>query len=160
VLARPLPRHWIVTRTLIVMATSTLALALTMGIATWLGLHALAPPRSRWPEAAIVLTLIAHLVMVSWCFGAPALAAAAWARRRASAQAPVAIAAIALYLVDFLGAWWEPLGRFGRLSPFHYYQGSAILDGTAHTPIDLSILGGLTIAASALAYWQFGRRDL
>ena len=160
VLARPLPRHWIVTRTLVVMATSTLALALTMGIATWLGLHALAPPGSRWPEPLIVLTLIAHLVMVAWCFGAPALAAAAWARRRASAQGPIAIAAVALYLVDFLGTWWEPVRRFGRLSPFYYYQGSAIVEGKAHTLINLSVLGAVTIAASALAYWQFGRRDL
>ena len=160
VLARPLPRHWLVTRTLLVMSTSTLALALTMGIATWLSLHALAPPGSRWPEPRIVLTLIAHLVMVTWCFGAPALAAAAWARRRASAQAPIAIAAVALYLVDFLGTWWEPLRRFGRLSPFYYYQGSAIVEGKAHTLINLSVLGAVTAAASALAYWQFARRDL
>ena len=160
VLARPLPRHWLVTRTLLVMATSTLALALTMGTATWLGLHALAPPGSRWPQPRIVLTLIAHLVMVAWCFGAPALAAAAWARRRAWAQGSVGLAAIALYLIDFIGTFWAPLRRFGRFSPFYYYQGSAILEGSAHTVFNLTILGTVIVAASALAYWQFGRRDL
>src|SRR5476651_1075952 len=111
-----------------------------MGIATWLGLHALAPEGALWPTPRVVLTLIAHLVMVAWCFGAAALAAAAWARRRAWAQGTVALAAVALYLVDFLGSLWAPLRRFGRLSPFHYYQGSAILDGTANTALNLAIL--------------------
>ena len=53
-----------------------------------------------------------------------------------------------------------PLRRFGRFSPFYYYRGAAILDGSAHTALNLTILGAIIVAASALAYWQFSRRDL
>jgi len=160
VYARPLPRHWLVTRTLLVLTIALLALTLTMGAGTWIGLLMMAPPGSRWPEPRIVLTLMAHLVMVGCCFGAATLAAAGWARRRAEAQAPLALAAIALYLIDFLGVWWRGLWPLQRFSPFHFYQGSAILEGRANTAFDLSVLGAATAVASAIAYWQFSRRDL
>ena len=94
------------------------------------------------------------------CFGATALAAAGWARRRAAAWAPVALAAVATYLIDFLGLWWTAMPRIGRLTPFHFYQGSAILEGRANTALDLSVLAAATVVASAIAYWQFNRRDL
>lgn len=160
VLARPHPRQWVVSRSLLVMTMGTATLTLTMGVATWLGLWALAPRGARWPEARVVSLLIIHLGAVAWSFGAAALAATAWARRRGSAQAPVAIAAVALYLIDLLGASWAPARPYARLSPFHYYQGAAILAGTADPARDLSILAAIALAGIALAYWQFGRRDL
>jgi ABC-type transport system involved in multi-copper enzyme maturation permease subunit len=120
----------------------------------------LAPPRARWPELRIVLNLIAHLFMVASCFGAATLAAAGWARRRAAALAPVAVAAFALYLIDFLGGGGKELSKVSLISPFHFYQGAAIIEGRANTAQDLSVLGAATIAATALAYWQFSRRDL
>jgi beta-exotoxin I transport system permease protein len=160
ILARPLPRHWMVTRSLLAMTVATLILTLTMGASLWIALLTLAPAGARRPEPRIVLTLIAHLITVSCCFGAAAVAAAGWARRRAAALAPVALAALALYLLDFLGAWWTAMPNIGRISPFHYYQGAAIVEGRANTLLDLSVLGAATLAASALAYWQFGRRDL
>jgi hypothetical protein len=98
--------------------------------------------------------------MVAWCFGAAALVAAAWARRRGSAQAPVAIAAVTLYLIEFLGSSWAPARPLARVSPFHYYQGTAILAGTADTLLDLSILGVTAVVGIVLAYWRFDRRDL
>jgi hypothetical protein len=160
ILARPLPRHWVVTRSLLVMMAGTLTLTLTMGAGTWIGLITLAPPHARWPELRLVLNLIAHLTLVAFSFGAAALAAAGWARRRSAAWAPVALAAVALYLIDFLGLWWAAMPRIGRASPFHFYQGSAILQGRANTALDLSVLAAATVAASAVAYWQFSRRDL
>ena len=50
--------------------------------------------------------------------------------------------------------------RIGRLSPFHFYQGSAILERRANTALDLSVLAAATVAATVIAYWQFSRRDL
>jgi hypothetical protein len=160
VLARPLPRYWLVTRSLLVMTVTTLFLTLTMGAGTWIGLITLAPPHARWPELRTVLNLIAHLTLVACFFGAATLAAAGWARRRAAAWAPMALAAVALYLIDFLGLWWAAMPRIGRISPFHFYQGAAILEGRANSAVDLSVLGAATVAASAIAYWQFNRRDL
>jgi len=160
VLARPLPRHFVITRSLLTMLTSTLVLTLTMGAGTWIGLLTLAPPQVRWPETRIVLNLMAHLTLVAWSFGAVTLAASGWARRRAAAWAPVALAAVAAYLIDFLGLWWSAMPRIGRLTPFHFYQGSAVFEGRANTALDLSVLAAATVVATAIAYWRFSRRDL
>ena len=160
VLARPLPRHWLVTRTLIVMVIGTVALMIAMGAATSLGLRQIAPPRARWPEPRIVLQLMVNLLMVTWCFGAATLAAAGWARRRVTAQAPLAVAAIAYYLLNFVSTMWEPARAFAWLSPFHYFAGAAILSGAGRLTFNLSVLAAATLVAAAIAYWQFNRRDL
>ena len=160
VLARPLPRHRLVSRTLIVMAIGTVALMMAMSAATALGLRLLAPPRARWPEVRILLQLMLNLLMVTWCFGAATLAAAGWARRRITAQAPLAVAAIAYYLLNFLATMWEPARSFAWLSPFHYFAGAAILSGGGHLAFNLPLLAAGTVIASAVAYWQFSRRDL
>ena len=160
VFARPLPRHWLVTRTLIVIATGTLALMIAMGTATGLGLRLVAPPRARWPEPRIVLQLMVNLLLVTWCFGAATLAAAGWARRRVTAQAPLAVAAIAYYLLNFLATMWEPARSFAWLSPFHYFAGAAILSGGGRLAFNLSTLGTGTVIAGGVAYWRFSRRDV
>jgi ABC-type transport system involved in multi-copper enzyme maturation permease subunit len=160
VLTRSLPRHWIVSRSLIVMAIGTLILMIAMGSATGLGLRWLAPPRTRWPEARVVLLLIVNLLAVTWAFGAATLAAAGWARRRVSAQAPLAVAAIAYYLLNFLASMWAPARSFAWLSPFHYFAGAAILSGGGNLPFNLAVLGAIALVAAAVAYWRFERRDL
>jgi len=160
VLAHPLPRAWIVTRTLIVVAVVTAALVATMGTSTWLGLRWLAPPAAPWPQAGVVLQLMLNLTAVALCFAAATLAASGWARRRAQAQAPLAVAAIAAYLVWFLAGWWTPIRPLARLSPFQYFSGAAILRGAGRTLFNVSVLGAATAVASAIAYWRFERRDM
>jgi ABC-2 type transport system permease protein len=160
VLARPVPRHRLVTRTLVVMMTSTLLLVLGMLAGMLLGLLVLAPTGAKWPEGRLVRLLVAHLMLVAWCFGAGALAVAGWARRRASAMAAVSIAAIALYLVDFLGLWWTPAETVARFSPFFYFHGGTLIAGTADPVRNMLVLASLTVAASLVAYTRFARRDL
>lgn len=160
ILARPLPRHRLITRSVLVMTASAVTLTLVMGLSTWLGLLSLAPSGVRWPDARVVWTMMVHLVAMGWFFGAAALAAGAWARRRGAAQAAVALTAVGMYLVDIVAESWSPARPLARFSPFHYYHGAAILRGTANTPLDLSIMIGPAIVGIALAYWQFGRRDL
>jgi ABC-type transport system involved in multi-copper enzyme maturation permease subunit len=160
VYARPMPRHRLVTRSLIVMAGSTLALALAMGLGTVIGLSWLAPSGVAWPAPGLILLMMAHLVLLVWCFGAAALAVAGWARRRGAVIAVVAIASIVLFLIDFLGLWWAPAEALAHASPFFYFHGGAILSGTARPVLDFAVLGGATVVAMAVAYWQFERRDL
>jgi ABC-2 type transport system permease protein len=160
VLARPLPRYWLITRSMLVMTSSTIGLMIVMGAALWLGLTWLAPARATWPQPRIVMMMAGHLLMVSWSFGAAALAASGWARRRGAAIGVVAVSGMALYLLDFLATMWMPADRFARLSPFHYFHGGEILAGTASTPRDLTTLGAITIAFAAVAYWRFSKRDL
>ena len=160
ILARPLPRHRIVTRTLIVMLGSTAAIALAMGLGTTLGLRLFAPAEVAWPSARIILIMIAHLSLIGWCFGAVGLAVSGWTSRRASAIAIVSIASMALYLIDFLSLWWKPMEAIGRFTPFYYFHGGPILAGTSDPVVNLSVLGLATLSASAVAYWRFARRDL
>lgn len=160
VLARPIPRRWLVTRSVLVVATATIALAGAMAAATAIGLILLAPPGASRPSAWTVLVLSAELLMLAWCFGAAALAAAAFARRRATAITLVGLVAVGLYLLEFIGASWEPAAPFGRISPFHYYAGTSILVGRADVSRDLTVLGSLAAAGVAIAYWQIARRDL
>ena len=159
-LARPLPRHWLVTRTVIVMTVSIVTLVGLMGLALWIALTFLSPQRDAWPTLRVVLMLATHLTMVAWCFGAWSLAASGWARRRGSAVAVVAVTAMALYLLDFLGTIWKAVADLAALSPFHYFHGGEILAGTAASTRDFTVLGAMTIAGVALAYWRFRERDL
>ena len=159
-LARPLPRHWLVTRSLLTFIILTLALMLAMGLATWVGLLWLAPDGAAWPSAAHVVMLMVHLTAVAWCFGGLALAGAAWARRRGSLLAAMALAVVALYLLETLGTAWTPVRALAVLSPFHYFPGAAVLDGSARTSRDLSVLAAITAGVIVAAYWQFQRRDL
>jgi ABC-2 type transport system permease protein len=160
ILARPLPRAWIVTRSLSVMMASVTALVLVMSVALWAGLEWIAPNRASWPEPRVVAKMGAHLLMVAWCFGAWSLAASAWARRRGSAVAVVAIVGMAFYLLDFVGAIWKPVAGIARLSPFHYFHGGEILAGTANSVQDFTVLGSIAVAGFAVAYWRFAKRDL
>jgi ABC-2 type transport system permease protein len=160
ILARPLPRHRLITRSLVVMSLAICVLSLAMAATTGIALLTLAPAGARWPERSTIVTLMAHLAAVGWCFGGVGLASAAWSRRRGAAQALVSVAAVTLYLLDVVAEAWPRVRGLGRLTPFHYFHGAAILTGTADVAGDLSVLLAIGLAATGLAYWQFHRRDL
>jgi ABC-2 type transport system permease protein len=160
ILARPLPRAWIVTRSLAVMMSSVVALVLVMSVALWAGLSWIAPHQAGWPESRVVANMAAHLMLVAWGFGAWSVAASAWARRRGTAVAVVAIVGVALYLLDFVGSLWRPVARLAMVSPFHYFHGGEILAGTADTTHDIVVLGSIALAGFAVSYWRFAKRDL
>ncbi len=159
-LARSIPRHWLLTRSLLLVLTVPVLLVLVMMATTWAALAAFAPPAAPRPAFAALVRLAAHLVALSWWVGALALLFAAYARRRAGALAPAAVLAVSLYLFELLAGAWPPLRVFGAASPFHYFQGSAVLAGSARTPADVAVLVAMAAPLVALAYVQFARRDL
>jgi ABC-2 type transport system permease protein len=160
VLARPLPRHALVTRTILTIVLLITTLMGAMGLATWVGLMWLAPDGAPWPAAADIVMLMIHLTAIAWCFGSLALAGTGWARRRGSLIALVGVSAVALFLLDSLEEAWRPVQAISMFSPFHYFPGSAVVAGTATSVRDLGVLGAITAGAVVTAYWQFGRRDL
>ncbi len=159
-LAGPVARHWIITRSLILMLAVPMLLVGLMMAATWTTLLACAPSGAQWPDPRAIVRLGTHLAFVAWCFGGVALAVAAFARRRATALAAGAIGAVSLYLLELLAASWRPLRGVGVLSPFHYYQGSAVMVGSADVFRDLATLTLMTLPMVGLAYFQVARRDL
>ena len=159
-LARPMSRHVIVSRTFLVMAFGTLLMSGAMQATTWAGLWWMAPGDAQWPAARTVLSLSAHMTLIAWCFGGVALAASGWARRRGAVIGAVGVLAIAAYLVELLESIWAPARELARFSPFHYYAATGILAGTAPEAKNLVVLGTTALAALALAYWSYQRRDL
>jgi len=160
ILARPLPRHLLVTRSLVMMTAVSVALSLTLAVSLWASLWLLAPPQAQWPSTRVVVLLLSHLAAVSWCFCGAALAAAAWASRRGAAQAVVGIGSVALYLLDTVAEAWDRAAWMAPLSPFHYFHGANILAGRTDPARDLTVLVLMGAAGAALAYWQFRRRDM
>jgi hypothetical protein len=159
-LSRPVARHWLVTRSALLLLACPLVLATLMLISTWTAVALAAPPHARGPSPTTLVLLAAHLVAVAWWFGALSLALAGGARRRAAAFAPAAIAAVGLHLVNVLAASWKPARVADVLSPFHYYRGTEIVAGLSDPALDLILLGSTAAVLVGLSYWRFRARDL
>ena len=104
--------------------------------------------------------MLAHLAGVALCFAGFALAIATGARRWSTAFTTAALAAVVLYLVDFLAIGWPPMRVVAWISPFHYYPALSILAGTAPPWRNLGILLSASAVLCAIGYWRFNRRDL
>ena len=159
-LARAVPRHVVVTRSLLLAGTAVIAAVLLMALGTGVGLRLFASPEFDAPSGATSARMLAHLAAVASCFGGLALAVAAGARRWSTAFITAALAAVVLYLVDFLAIGWRPMRAVAWLSPFHYYPALSILTGTAPEWRNLGILMSATAILCAIGYWRFNRRDL
>jgi ABC-type transport system involved in multi-copper enzyme maturation permease subunit len=160
VLARAVPRHVVVTRSILLAAGAVIAAVLLMALGTQLGLRVFASPEFDAPSAATRARMLVHLAGVAWCFGGVALAIAAGARRWSTAFTTAALAAVVLYLVDFLAIGWPPMRAIAWISPFHYYPALSILAGTAPPWRNLGILLSTSVILCAIGYWRFNRRDL
>jgi ABC-type transport system involved in multi-copper enzyme maturation permease subunit len=161
VLSRPVPRVLVVARTALAFALTTAIMAGTMVAASTVAVGALLPDGARPPRVSVLLELSANLVAVSWTFGAMALALASTVRRRAAAAGTAAVAAIALYLLDFLAGVSPRLSAAGPFSPFHYFEALPILSGTAQNwTRDMAVLLGSSAILAALAFATYARRDL
>ena len=160
VLARAVPRRVVVTRSLLLGAGAVVAAVILMALGTRLGLRMFAAPEFDAPSIATSARMLLHLAAVAWCFGGFALAIAAGARRWSTAFTTAALAAVVLYLVDFLAIGWPPMRTIAWLSPFHYYPALSILAGTAPAWRNLEILMSVAAVLCAIGYWRFDRRDL
>lgn len=159
VLARSVPRHRVVTRSLSLALAFTVAITILMLAGTYTGLRWFAPDMA-WPSFGLLGTLVLHLNAVVWCCASMALLAAASVKRRATAFTIGAGIVVVGYLIDFLAIGWRPARVLAWAFPFNYYPALVIVGGNSTPLLDLSILLGATTLFSALAYWNFQRRDL
>jgi hypothetical protein len=159
-LARPVARHVVITRALLLGLMMVMLAAALMGGGMQLGLRLFADPAFSRPSAGTFVLMLVHLAAVAMCFGAFALAIAAGASRWVTAFGAAAFAAVALYLVDFLAIGWPVMRLISWISPFHYYNALGILAGDAAPARDLTILLSAAAVFVAFAYVRFSRRDL
>jgi ABC-2 type transport system permease protein len=159
-LARPVRRSTIIARSLVVALGATTATVAAMAAGTWGGLWLFAPAGAVWPDPHRVLSLAAHVLLLSWVFAAAGLAAGAFARRRGSAFGAVLVATVFLYLLNFVADSWKPAAALRPYTPFHYYPAIGVANGAAPVAHDLGVLAAIVVALTLLAFWRFNRRDL
>jgi ABC-2 type transport system permease protein len=160
VLARPVPRHWLVTRSLVVTTGTAFVLVVAMALANAGSVALLGPAGVPGPAPATVLSLAAHLFALTWCFGGLTLATAASLRRRSTVLGLLLIGVVGLFLVKVLVEFSTRFQALRWVTPFDYFRGTDVLLGTAPVAWNLSVLGAIGLVGTAAAYWQFGRRDL
>jgi ABC-type transport system involved in multi-copper enzyme maturation permease subunit len=159
-LARPVPRHFLITRSLLLAAAVLTTAAVLMVSATQAGLGLFASPSFDAPSLAAIGRLLLHLVAVASCFAGIGLALASGARRWSTAFTTAVLLTVVFYLVDFVAIGWRPLRSIAWLSPFHYYPALAILTGDAPAWRNIVVLMSATAGFCAVGYWRFSRRDL
>jgi len=160
-LARAIPRHRLITRSLLLSAGAVAGVMALMALGTWTGLHVFASSHAAsWPSASTIANLIVHLTAVAWCFTGLGLAVAAGSGRWITAFTSVALLLVVTYLLDYLAIGWRPARAVAWLSPFDYYPAIPILAGTAPVWNNLLVLWSATVVFVAIAYWRFERRDL
>lgn len=160
VLARPVARHWIVTRSILVALISTVYLLAMMALGTWIGLSNFAAKNAGWPPVELVGSLAINLGFLMVCWAAIAMAIGCACRRRGSAGAIAGLLALTAYLTDYIGRAWKPAESIAWLSPFRYYTPFEYVMGSALSVKNLCVLGGIAAASLALAYVLYSRRDI
>ncbi len=160
ILARPLARHWIITRTIaLTTLVSAFLLALMVG-GTWAGLRMFAPKGVPWPSASLIHSLAVNLGMLALCWGGVAMAIGAASRRRSVAGGSTGLLALATFLLDYVGRLWQPAQSVAWLSPFRYYNPFELIMGNPLPFKNLAVLGTIAFAGIAAAYVLFARRDI
>jgi ABC-2 type transport system permease protein len=159
VLARPLPRHWLITRTIALVLFSILLMLLTIMVGTWVGLAAFAPPDVPWPSArqTAALALSLGALVTCWSGVASALGAAC---RRSVAGATTSLLAFAALILDWAHRLWPPLGSVAWLSPFSYFQPYELVAGEPLRFENLLILWAIAMTGYILAYLVILERDI
>lgn len=159
-LARSVPRHRLVTRSLLVATAAVLVTLGLMFVGTSLGGRIFDAGGSELPSVAVRLSLLVHLAGVTACLGGFALLVATCSERWMTAFTTAALTTVVLYLIDFLAIGWRPMRAVAWLSPFHYYPALSIIAGDAPPVGNLVVLFSAAAVFIALSYWQFQRRDL
>jgi len=159
ILARPMRRHWLITRTIALVWFSILLMLLMIMAGTWAGLAIFAPPDVPWPSARQTATLALSLGMlvVSWSGVALALGAA---YRRSVASAATSLLAFAALLLDWAHRLWPPLECIAWLSPFNYFQPYELVAGDPLRPENLLVLWAIATTGYTLAYLIISQRDI
>ncbi|MBI3268276.1 MAG: hypothetical protein HYZ53_04585 [Planctomycetes bacterium] len=159
-LARSMARHWVVTRSVVVCTACALWLLGMMVLGTWGGLRGLAPEGVEWPTPRVVGLLALNLGLLMLAWAGIALAVAAASRRRSVAGSLVGLAALVLFLLDYVGRIWQAAECVAWLSPFRYYSPLDLILGRDLPAGHLEVLALLAAAGFGLAYILFSRRDI
>ncbi|MBZ5635038.1 MAG: hypothetical protein LAO55_18100 [Acidobacteriia bacterium] len=160
ILARPLARHWVITRTVALTTFVTAAMVALMVGGTWAGLRMFAPAGVAWPAATLINSLAVNLGMLTLCWGGVAMAIGAASTRRSVAGGAAGLLALGTFLLDYVARLWQPAEKVAWISPFRYYNPFDLITGIALPYRNLVVLGAIALAGFVAAYVLFARRDI
>jgi ABC-2 type transport system permease protein len=159
-LARPIARQWIVTRTIAAIFFATVLILTGMLASTLIGLKTIAPRTVAWPSVNLIVSLAVNLAALTLSWGGAAMAIGCASQRRSVAAGSAGLLALTTFLLDYVGRLWRPAESIAWLSPFRYYDPLSLVMGSPLPPKDLVVLLGIAAAGFAAAYVLFARRDL
>ncbi len=159
-MARPLRRSAAIIRSMIVVLLVTAGAVGSMFAGQWIGLRLLTPSTAQAPELRVSFYLVANLAFLILAWGGIALAIASFAKRRTTAVAICGFLAFAMFVLDYVGRFWQKIATISRLSPFHYYSPFPLIGGATLRLADVIVLVAIFIAGSAIANVVYARRDL
>lgn len=160
ILARPMARHWIITRTILLTTLVTALLLALMVAGTWAGLAMFAPGDAVWPSATMINSLAVNLGMLTLCWGGVAMAIGAASRRRSAAGGATGLLALVAFLLDYVARLWQPAEKIAWLSPFRYYNPFELIMGNPLPLKNQVVLGAIAAVGFAAAYVLFARRNI
>ena len=155
-LARSLPRHRLLTRSLLLVVLAVAAGLSLMFAGTSIG--------ARLFDAPIAAAAIRRGAAVAagdisarspLCFGSIGLWLASVSRRWTTAFTTGALLMLVTYLLDFLAIGWAPMRHVAWISPFHYYPALAIVAGE-----DAGLRNLLVLLSSAVRVHGRGLRPV
>ena len=159
ILARPLRRHWLITRTIALLLFSISAVLALMLTGTMVGLATLAPTGATWPSARMLGGLAINLGLLLLCWGGVAMALGAVCRRSV-ASATTGLLALATLLLDITAGLWTPARRLAWLSPFHYFIPFNLVMGDELPLANMLVLWAIAMTGFVIAYFLFSQRDI
>jgi ABC-2 type transport system permease protein len=159
ILARPMPRHWLITRTIALVLTSILLMLLMIMAGTWAGLAMFAPPDVAWPRARVTGSMVLYLALLLLCWGSIAMALGT-ACRRGVARATTSLLAFGALLLDWAHRLWPALDCVAWLSPFYYFDPYELVAGSSLPMENLLVLGAMAMTGFTVAYLIMAQRDI
>jgi ABC-type transport system involved in multi-copper enzyme maturation permease subunit len=159
-LARAVPRHRLLTRSLLVALLALIGAMVMMALGTWTGARIFDTEGMAMPSLGLRAQLLGNLFAVAACLAGFALMIATFSRRWSTAFTTVGLVAVVGYMIDFIAIGWRPMRAVAWISPFHYYPALSVLAGDAPTARNISVLLAAGATFVAIAYWQFQRRDV
>ena len=159
VLARPMSRHWLVTRTIAMVLFATVFLLAMLGAGTLAGLALFAPADAPRPSLALTATLALSLGMLTLAWSGIAMALGAGCRR-GFACTVTSLFAFAALILDWAHRLHPSLDWIAWLSPFSYFQPYDLVAGGPLRLDDLLILWAIDMTGYVLAYFIILQRDI
>ena len=159
-MARPVARWALVARTTIVLVLVTWLSLVSMFVANEAGLWLLTPRTASGPPLTVVAGLAIGLGFLTLAWGCIALAIASASRRRATAGAVCGFVAFAMFILDYVGRFWDPAKTLSAISPFHYFDPFGMIGGVALQLSDVAALVTFSLVSIVVASVAYARRDL